>query len=230
MTPQSEPRIERLHFVSFGSKEEKLRAAAKAAIEIKQPEPVIPPPPVFSEAQLHAAKQEAHKQGYGEGYQAAEAKINHENVAREEATKGLLEIIANRITLAAEAQTSHRKRQEEAVASLALAIARKLTAKALKREPYSIAESLLTECMDLVVGQSRLIIAMPKGRADGFKQRMGSLTPLLKGFKGDIQVEEDAALEEYDCRVEWNGGHAIHHAQTIWNDIQAIITKTTFIT
>jgi len=233
-TAQTSSLIHRLHYASFNEKGEKAATPKSSIAESKTAaEPVKqapPPPPTFSEKDIQTARGEAQKLGYNEGYAAAETKLNKEAAAREDAVHALLEVIANRITLAAESFAAKRQTQEDALPKLALAIAQKLTAEALKREPYAIAESLIRECVGLIAGRPVIVVTVSPARIEGLKQRIGVLTPMLQGFTGELKVEEDAALSEQDCRVEWGDGYAEHHAETVWSDIQAIIAKTTLIT
>ena len=62
--------------------------------------------------------------------------------------------------------------------------------------------------------------------ASGLKQRIDVLKPTLQGFSGELVVEEDSALLEQDCRVEWTNGFAERNAEELWRAVEAVITKS----
>jgi flagellar biosynthesis/type III secretory pathway protein FliH len=176
---------------------------------------------------MQAARTEGHTQGYSEGTAAAEAKLNKADAAREEAIRGLLDVIANRITMAAESHATYVKNQEETMGKLVIAIARKLSGDALKSDPYANVESLLRECMGLIAGSPKIVIVVALTRSVDLKRRMDTLRPQLQGFEGELVVEEDPTLGEQDCRVEWKGGYGEHNAEALWKSIEAIVVQET---
>ena len=222
------PRVQRLNFVSFDQEEAAPQAIAKPVTEktVLPPAEIMPPAPVFSEKDLAAARSDGYEQGYKEGANVTEAKINKEAAQHEESQRALLEVIGNRITIAAESHIEYLKKQQETLSKLTLAIAQKLAGEALKRQPYANVEALLLECMALITGEKKIIIAVSPARVEGLRQRIDTLKPLLQGFDGELLVEEDAAISEYDCRVEWKNGYSERNSTTLWNEIETIIAKT----
>jgi flagellar biosynthesis/type III secretory pathway protein FliH len=184
------------------------------------------PLPAITEKDLQAARAEAQTQGYREGYAAAQGKFNKEAATREDAVRTLLEIVANRITIAAETHAQAMKERENLMARLVMASARKVAGEALRREPYAAVESLLRECMALIAGAGRLTIVASGALAPGLRQRIDTLKPMLQGFAGELIVEEDAALLEQDCRVEWGNGYGERTTEDLWKAIESIVVKT----
>jgi flagellar assembly protein FliH len=232
-------RVERFRFTPLG--EEAPVAAplkiipakkeAAPAADIEPPAPPPPPPaPVFSEKDIQAAKEAGFAEGHSKGHAEAEAKAGKENAAREEAMRGLLEVIANRITLAAEAHTTYVKGQEQVMGKLVLAVARKLTGETLKANPTANVEALLHECMGLISGIPKVTITVSTTRSVDLKRRIDSIKSRLQGFEGEIVVEENETMGPDDCRVEWKDGHAEYNAENLWKAIETIIAQKTITT
>jgi len=231
-------RVQRFRFASFDKEEAIDTPAVTKTVETQKtkiPADSVPadstpislplPLPAYTEKDIQTARGEAQAQGYRDGYAAAMAKLNKEADTREDAIKSLLEVIASRITLAAESHARTMKVQQDVMGKLALAVGRKLAGDALKREPYAVAQSLLTECAALIAGETKVVVAASPAFASGLRQRIDTLKPMLTGFEGELVVVEDAALFDMDCRVEWKNGYGERKAESIWSDIEAIIAK-----
>ena len=224
--------LHRFSFTSFDAKEEEAPAVLP---EVKKTEAPLPPSgplplplqlPAITERDLQAARSEAQALGYREGYAAAQAKFNKEAAAREDAIKSLLEIVANRITIAAETHAATLKEREALMRKLVIACARKVAGDALKREPYAAVESLLRECAGLIASEPKVTVVVSNTLASGLKQRIDMLRPALQGFSGELKVEEDTGLLDQDCRVEWKNGYGERSAEELWSAIEAIVLKT----
>ena len=89
--------------------------------------------------------------------------------------------------------------------------------------PYENVESLLRECLALIIGRPNITVAVTPALSAGLKQRISALRPLLLGFVGEIAVEEEPGMKEDDCRVEWENGYAERDTAKLWKDIETII-------
>jgi flagellar assembly protein FliH len=223
--------VRRFRFSSLDGKEDEVPPPVEV-VKKQEPAPLpgpIPLPlqlPAITEKDLQNARTEAQAAGYREGYAAAQAKFDKEAGAREDAVKSLLEIIANRITLAAESHENSLKEREGLMAKLVMAASRKIAGDALKREPYAGVESLLKECVAMIAGKPKVTVVVSNVLAAGLKQRIDTLKPMLQGFTGTLTVEEDAGLLDQDCRVEWESGFGGRTAEELWKQIEAIVART----
>lgn len=223
VTHKPKPSIQRLAFAAFDAPPPPPPVFAP---EISAP-PAPPPPPIFTQADVEAARQEAHSAGYSEGISAAQAAISARHQANEDAVRDLLDVISNRITLAAESHTDYLRRQQPVMARLILAAARKIAGDALKRDTMAGIEQLLRECADIVAGERRIVISVPPSvAATGLAQRLDTLRLILDGFEGEILLQEDETLGPQDCRVEWKNGTAERSEETMWKEIEAIIARS----
>jgi flagellar assembly protein FliH len=230
VTSHPNMRVERFRFVSFNEEEQPPEAAnvVDAQPEAKHDTP-SEPVQVFTEQDMEAAKMAGHSEGFRKGYAEAEAKGDKDAAASEEAMRDLLNMIANRITMASETLSNDMKQQQSIMCKLVLASARKVAEDALKREPYAAIETLLRECINLIIGEHKITLVVSPSQKTGLEQRIDTLKPLLQGFEGELIVEEDASLENQDCRVVWKNGYAERNTENLWNEIETLIVKTSHI-
>jgi flagellar assembly protein FliH len=233
MTLENPSHMQRFPYVSFDPQppaptvKKEPSAPAKPIVLTPEQLPLPAPAPVFTEKDVHAARAEGHAKGMREGFAAATAKFDKEASDREEAVKGLLEVIANRVTIAAESHAATLEKQQETAGRIVLAIARKIAGEALKRDPYASVQSLLGECMALVAGEPKIVISASVALAPGLRQRLDLLNARLQGFEGEIVITEDESLFDQDCRVEWKNGYAEQNATRLWASIEGLIHKAT---
>ncbi len=227
---QASTRVQRFSFVSFG--QEKIQVpppveeiAVEGAQQPVEAKPVLQER-IVREEELHRARSEGRDQGYKEGVAAAEAKFNTETSKREEAVKGVLEAIANRVTIAASEHAAYVKERQDILSRAVVTIARKVAGDALKAEPYAGIEATLRECLAVITGEPKIAITVPSGTAAGLRQRVDTMRPLLGGFAGEMVVEENAELQESDCRVEWGSGYVSRDTAALWSEIENIISRT----
>lgn len=226
---QTTSRVQRLSFISFSEESKPAPESVAEIMEVQEKviqavEPAIELP-LITEEEVRAARNEGFAEGYKEGFTKAEAKADKEAAKREEGIKAVMELIANRITLAAEDHVKYIDSRQEIMKGMAIGIARKIAGDAMKSEPYSAAEAVLKECFALIVNEPKVIITVSEPLCAGMKQRIDSLRPLLPGFNGELVVEGSAELSENDCRVEWKNGYAEHDTAKLWSDVETIIAK-----
>jgi|GEM_PF-971185 len=219
----------RLNFSSFGAEKEiilptpKIEEILPAQEEINIYEEQINLLKQAHAADLAAAVNSAREEGYKNGYVAGEQKLDAGIAAREEAIKNILEVISNRITLAAEEHKGYLARQQDTVRDLSLTIARKIAGDALAKSPYSYVDKAIGESLALIVGEAKITINVSGGLLEGLKQRVDVIKELLRDFKGEIEVRADAEIADYDCVVEWKNGRLQYGQSELWNQIEAIL-------
>jgi flagellar assembly protein FliH len=231
-------RVARYQFTSFDTEEPAQLLTSALAGHAPQGEDVMavpeidlpPPPPTFSEQEMEQAKQAAYQEGRSAGQLEAEAKINKAAEESAAAMQALLDVIANRITLASEEHTQFLKNQQDIILKVTLAIARKIAGEALKNDPYASVESLLKECMGLIAGSERIVLTVTPQKSDDLRRCIGVLKTLLHDFGGEIIIEQDASFADNDCRVEWKNGQASHSEEAVWTEIESLLKKTTLTT
>ncbi|MEI7669524.1 MAG: hypothetical protein WCJ33_05545 [Pseudomonadota bacterium] len=226
-------KIERLNFISFGIEEEIILPNEANS---NDSENLINEPPELPygmnliaedalQEMLANAKKEGHSQGYNEGVIAAEEKAKNDLQTRDENIKSVLDLIANRITIAAETHTANINKQNDAMQKLIMVAAKKIAGNSIKDEPYQIVESLIKLSSILISGNTKIIIKVAPILIEVVKERIENIRQIISGFEGEIIIEEDKDLSEFDCRVEWKNGYAEHNNEKLCQDIEQIISR-----
>ena len=228
MALQNNNLIQRFSFVSFGAEEEAISLILPEETPVEDnfvlKEELEKQKQEF-EATLQTVKMEAEKQAYKNGYDAAKAEISVETKTQEEAIKNILETLSNRITLAAEDNKKQLDSQQEKLTQISLAIAKKVAGDALKNEPYNNIKMVVKECLGLIIDEPKIVIGVSAQFAVGLKQRVDNLRISLQGFNGDIIIEENPNIADYDARVEWKNGFAERNTDAIWKEIEQVILR-----
>lgn len=218
-----EPLAAILEAQAEGAKQHSPQEQAAPAAEIAPPPP---PPPTFSEQEMALAKQLAFQEGLLAGKKEAEAARDKEAEEQAATLQSLLGLVANRVTIASETHLQLVKLQQEILIRITLAIARKVAGDALRREPYASVEALIKECIGLVSGKERLLVAVTPQKYEGLRQSVDSIRKQIPEFAGEIAVEADATLADDDCRVEWNNGQAARSVEALWADVESLVRNT----
>lgn len=232
-------RIQRFRFVALDAPEAVLQAGFEV-LPVSTPEQVMakeeavvvaeelpPPPPTFSEAEMAEAKAAGYQAGFAAGKAEAEARAAEVAEKAQAAHNALLETIANRMMMAAEAHAKYLESQQGVMVKTAMTVARKVAEDALKREPYAVVETLLKECSDIVAGSQSVVITVPTAKLQGLQQSVDKLKQHLTQFKGQWVLEGSETLAEHDCRVAWKNGMAERSFEALWSDIEALISRAT---
>lgn len=195
--------------------------------EMQQEAVVEPPKPSYDDAQLSAAKEAARKEGYAEGYEAAQKEISAETLDRERNTLQTLERIEAQ--LLAKEQSYERLLENETrdISQFILIVARKIAGDALKNSPQLAVQELLMQCLPIVMNKPRVIIDIPEGMETTLAPH---LAPYLEraGFEGEVQLRANAELTPGDAIVEWVGGRAVRDNESMWKDIERMINQLSF--
>lgn len=190
-------------------------AAAKPVVV----EPEVPPEPMISVAEhlaaLEATRAEAQEDGFNAGRATAEARAA-ERLADE---TGRLVGEARRILAALEA---HQHVVEREAATLAVAVAKKLAAALIAREPLAEVQALVAECLGPLRKAPHLVIRLSDQDADGLKPELDRLTRET-GFEGRVILIGEPDVKRGDCRIEWADGGIVRDSEALSAMIDASI-------
>ncbi len=200
------------------------RPKAKAAVApVPEPvaEPVLPPEPSFSEAELAAACAEAqqqgeqigHQRGLIEGQQRLEAQI-----------AAALSTISAQLTAAVRVATEAPVDTLSSATDLAMAIVRKLHPALAARRGLEEIEAALAGCLEQLKSEPRLVAYVPNALLDVMNERIGPISA-ARGFDGRIVLIGDEALGDSDCRIEWADGGLERDTNRIWLEVQAALDR-----
>lgn len=159
-------------------------AKAKPAIPLEQ-----------HQALLH----EADATGYMRGFAAAKAEILAE---AEQRSAAALERIA--ATLAAVAQSLGARLEIEAV-EVAVAVAKKLAAALIEREPLAEISALAKECFRHLVNAPHVVVRVNETQHESVAKRIEDIAR-ERGLASGLVVLAESDIRLGDCRIEWADG------------------------
>lgn len=201
---------------AVGAQAKGLPAGAKS----KTAAPSVPPPPMYSEAEMQGACDVARRKGEEAGVTRGR---NEAVAAFDKQVAATLSTIAQQTAdiaknIAAEAQAAGKS------VDLALAIVRKLHPALVEKQGLAEIESVLNQCLESLKQEPRLVAYVNSTRLDALQERLTQLSA-SSGFEGRVVLLGDDAMGESDCRVEWADGGVEREAGRIWRAIEEALAR-----
>lgn len=169
------------------------------------------------EAEIEAARAEAFERGRAAG------RVEVEDSAERSLVLMLEEVAAGTARMLREVEAEVRGVKVEA-AAIAVAVARKLSARLLAHAPAVEIEALLAESMAGHAEEPRLVVRLDERLVDVMRRR---LDPLLarQNFAGRVILVGEPGYEGADCRIEWPDGGVERRAALIEAAVEAAFTR-----
>lgn len=191
-------------------------AVIDAQIEESDPEPIAPPP-LFTEEDLEAAREEARVLGHAQGLKDAEDSAMH---FQAQALARVAEEIGEiRIAQGAANDETHRM-----AAALAIAVVKKLLPKFAAENGAAEIAALVEDCVPHILNEPRLILRVSPMHTEAIRRRIEMLAR-DRGFEGSVVVMEDETIGPADCRLEWNNGGAERDVASLFQRIEDIVAR-----
>jgi flagellar assembly protein FliH len=182
--------------------------------------PVVPAPPMFTEAELQGACDVARRQGE----EAGAARGRADAVAAfDKQVANTLSMIAQQTAAIAKAVAAEAAAAGQSV-ELALAMVRKLHPALVERDGLAEIEAVLGQCLESLKQEPRLVAYVHSTRLDALQERLGQLSA-ARGFEGRVVLIADEEIGQSDCRVEWADGGVEREAGRIWRTIEEALTR-----
>ncbi|MEQ9445537.1 MAG: FliH/SctL family protein [Rhodospirillaceae bacterium] len=185
----------------------------------KETEPEAPPPPpkIYTEADLEAAKED----GYVEGHTAA---LEEAETAREHYAADALNLISAGLG----ALTAHQDKANAEIGQTAMrmvyAIIEKVVPVHAQASAIESVEALVREVLPLVYEEPKLTVRTHNMIAEDVQNQLNTICE-KSNFNGEISVVPDYELQPGDCRVEWHGGGADRNEDRLWKEIRTIVEE-----
>jgi flagellar assembly protein FliH len=192
-----------------------LREAARQAAEAAAA--------VITDEDLARAHREGRAEGKAEGYEEGRAAGRAETLA--DAERAILETaerIAARLDEIATARDEAAAVLERNAVALAAAIARKITGGLMAEIAAERIEAAVRQCLGELCDAPRVVIRLGGAAHEALQQRIIEAASQT-GFRGEVVVQPEPALEETDCRIEWADGGADFSIARLWTDIDAML-------
>jgi flagellar assembly protein FliH len=176
-----------------------------------------PPEPVFTRADLEAARDEAAAQGRA-------AALAEAACARDERTTAALEALGRDIGALIAARAALAREAEDQAVSVLRAVLQKTVPALCRKDPLAEIEALVAGCLADVADEPRLVLRVNDKLFDAVQARLAAIVQ-AGGYAGKIVLLADEALADGDGRVEWADGGAERDTRRIAQDIDAVLAR-----
>jgi flagellar assembly protein FliH len=154
---------------------------------------------------------DAEARGHRNGMAAGLAQANAESARR--AAIALEQIAASMGAVVARIGSAEERMETEAV-EVAIAVARKLCAALMGKEPIAEAMALVADCMRHLVSTPHLVVRVNDAVYEDTKAGVEAIAHRY-GFDGRLVILAEPDIASSDCRIEWaDGGIVLDRAAT----------------
>ena len=170
-------------------------------IESEIEEDLEPPPPMFNEAELEAAKKAAFQEGHRKAKEASEASIEKHLTA-------VMDSVAENMAVLFASEAKREKIYEREVVTLVLAIFETLFPHYYNKHGLEELRRAVASIIEQQSGQQAVCVMVHPDMVAGINEYMKK----LQAGNADIlfTVQGDANLEQHACRLAWKNGGAVH--------------------
>lgn len=189
---------------------------AELLIEESQAQPAI------SEEELAAIREEAYEQGRADGRRDAEAALDMGAQQQRQELQSVFEALTSKLEEELTAAEAAKQLQRKEVGTLVLLLARKLAGNALTAQPLGAVEPMINECLNMLVGENTLRIAVTPSVVEPLKEYLQQ----HRRTGQELVVDSDPKLQVGDCRILWPGGKAERNHEAVWREIEKIVTRS----
>jgi flagellar assembly protein FliH len=191
-------------------------------VSFDQPEPPEgaprPAEPVFSQADLDAAR--------GEGFALGRAAALAEAAAATEARiAAALEALQRGIEQLNAAREEMCRATERAALELMREVLRQAVPALCRKEAFSELEALVARCFAEAFTEPRLVLRVNDALFDAMQSRIGTLSQTT-GFTGKVVLLADETLSLEGGRIEWADGGAERDPLRLMTEIDAALART----
>lgn len=166
---------------------------------------------------LHQAEESAYLRGVAEGRRQAEA----DETAR---LASSLQRLALQLADASESFANLAADAERQAAGLAVAMARKLAAGLLARQPLAEIETLARTIFGHLRATPHVVVRVESSMVEAVKPRLDAVAREV-GFTGSIVVLGESHMRVGDARVEWADGGATRDAAALERTLDDIVER-----
>ncbi|QOZ31803.1 FliH/SctL family protein [Bradyrhizobium sp. CCBAU 53421] len=164
---------------------------------------------------------DAEARAYRAGYEAAlrEAKVESDR----RAAQALEEIGAAIKGIAARFAGIETRMETEAV-DVAVAVARKLCAELIAREPLGEITALVSDCFSHLVATPHLVVRINDALYEAAHHNIEQMAA-HSGFQGRLVILAEPTIATGDCRIEWADGGVVLERAAIEGKINELVGR-----
>ncbi len=190
--------------------------AASIPLKKKEEEPA-PPPPIYTEDDKAAFCEEARLAGFTAGQKDALTGI-------EASLAQVLDGITNQLQLLTEMHEKDLGKVKQDAASLAFAVAGKLSTALIARHPEAEVFKMVEECLVDLHDEPRIVVRASEPICAALEEKIDKLTQST-GFQGNVILLPDDTKTNSDCRLEWADGGVERDVEETQQKIGEIVDR-----
>ncbi len=179
-------------------------------------EPDEPPPPMFTEAELEAARKKAFAEGHVQG-------TKEQQDAREQFIVRVLEKISQDTSVLFAAESTREKTYEYESVRLCLATFQKAFPLYIEKFGTEDLKRTLESILQRQEGQKQIVIHVTPDTVDGIQQHVAKLK--ASGLDLHFSVQGDEALPAGGSRLSWSDGGAVRNPQALAQEIEQALKE-----
>jgi flagellar assembly protein FliH len=179
-------------------------------------EPEIPPPPVFSEAELEAARLKSLQEGKQAGLKEAE----HSQLKQ---VGSVMDRIARDMAVLFEAEAAREALFRAESVRLCLSIFEKLFPVFQAKYGFDEMKAALDSVLQKQEAQSQIVISVSPEIAEETQKHLTDLQ--ARGLRGTHSVRADDSLPLGACKLAWENGGAFKSMETLAEEIKLIMEQ-----
>src|SRR5207244_3823746 len=115
-------------------------------------------------------------------------------------------------------------RMETEAVDVAVAVARKLTAELIAREPLGEITALVSDCFSHLVATPHLVVRINDSLYEGARAQIVRM-PTHAGLEGGILILTQPPIATADCRIEWADGGVVLDRAPIETKITKLVGR-----
>jgi flagellar assembly protein FliH len=161
--------------------------------------------PSISLAAHQAELKEAEGVGYRSGFEAAKAEAL---VGAEHRSAAALERIAVTLEALGRGLSAVETKLETEAVEVAVAVAKKLAATLIEREPLAEIAALATGCFSQLVAAPHVVVRVNETQHEGVSEQIEKIAR-ARGLASHLVVLAEPDIGIGDCRIEWADGGII---------------------
>jgi flagellar assembly protein FliH len=115
-------------------------------------------------------------------------------------------------------------RMEAEAVEVAVAVASKLSAELVRREPFAEIAALAADCFRHLVGAPHVVVRVNGAVYEEARQRLEDIVAAC-GFAGRLVVLDEPGVAAGDCRIEWADGGAVRDRSAIQSAIKEAVDR-----
>lgn len=187
-------------------------------------EAVVPPAPTFSQVELEATRQAAHKAGIEEGKKLGiESVVNETHRRDTDAAEAMHKLATDMKNLQQQYQEILAKQGSE-LTELVTLIARKVAGDALDVNAPKMIEGMVVRCLPIIVYKPRVIIDVHPEVLDKVQAHLNTLLREA-GFTGDLTVRAGSNIARNDVKIDWAAGYAERSTEGLWAEVTTLLNE-----